>query len=100
MPTKFLLKENKMDKRIHGAYASGRLEFKGCFTMQGPQLVNEKGGVPEWVANLMDARPDIEQIAISGDKGSVVWSRMEEKKLYMNGEMPGKTEDLKGKQFV
>ena len=64
-------------KTVHGAYAHGPLEIKGCFTMQGPQPVEKDGGCPQFVSDLLDQHPDIKQIALSGDACSAVFSRMD-----------------------
>jgi hypothetical protein len=71
----FALKGNTK-KQIHGAHARGPLEIKGCFHAQGPQPVDNDGGAPQWVADLMDQYPDVNQVAISSDGHSTVWSRI------------------------
>ena len=65
-------------KIIHGSHAMGSLEIKGTFHISGPQPVNNEGGAPEWVADLLEKYPEINQVALSGEKWSVVWGRMEE----------------------
>lgn len=64
-------------RRFHGAYANGELEIKGSFVFSGPQPVNNEGGIPEYIVQLFDHFPDIDQIALSGKKGSRVYSRFE-----------------------
>lgn len=73
----FALKGYKQ-RTIHGAHATGRLTFRGCFHLQAPQPVDNDGGAPEWVADMLDKNPDIEQIAISWKDKGIVWSRMKE----------------------
>ena len=63
-------------KTVHGAHAHGPLEIKGRFTMQGPQPIDNENGCPQWVADLLDQYPDVQQVALSGDKWGVVFSRM------------------------
>jgi hypothetical protein len=63
---------------IHSALSKDALEIRGCFHIAAPQPVNESGGVPKWVADLMDKHPTLEKVALSGKEGSVVWSRIKE----------------------
>jgi NaMN:DMB phosphoribosyltransferase len=63
-------------RQVHGSHAHGPLEIKGRFTSSGPQPIDNDGGCPEWVADLLDQFPDIQQVALSGDKWGVVWQRM------------------------
>ena len=73
----FALKGTK-ERRIYSSYSRKALEIKGGFHISGPQPINDEGGAPVWVAEKFDEHPDIDQIALSGEKGSVVWSRMKE----------------------
>jgi len=80
MPTHFATK--RYDGRlIHGAHSINSLEIRGVFNIQGPQPICE-GGAPEWVADLMDRYPEIQDIAISSEKGGVVWSRISTNKSF------------------
>ncbi len=63
-------------KTIHGAHAHGPLEIRGHFTSQGPQPIGAEGGCPQWVADLLEKHPDIQQVALSGEHCGVVWSRI------------------------
>lgn len=74
MPT-FTLR-NFQGQRVHGAYARGPLEISGVFHLTGPQPVDDKGGCPVWVAELLEAHPNVNTIAISGDDFGIVYSRM------------------------
>lgn len=78
MPFVFALKGSNT-KTIHGAHARGPLEIRGHFTAQGPQPIGEEGGCPQWVADLLEKHPDIQKVALSGDNGGVVWSRIADK---------------------
>ena len=71
----FSMKGNTQ-RQVHGAHAHGPLEIKGHFTASGPQPVDNDGGCPQWVADLLDQHPDIQRVALSGDKWGVVWQRM------------------------
>lgn len=75
MGTTFAIKGNTA-KTVHGAHAHGPLEIKGRFTMQGPQPIDDENGCPQWVSDLLDQYPDVQQVALSGDKCGVVFSRM------------------------
>jgi hypothetical protein len=75
MPTTFAMKGHK-GKLYHGSHSRTPLDFKGTWSMRGPQPVGD-GGVPQWVDDLMEACPDIQQIAISSIDGGVIWSRIE-----------------------
>lgn len=61
---------------IQGAHAHGALKITGVFYFQGSQPINKSGGAPEWVADFFDLHPKIDQVALSGEEGSVVWSRI------------------------
>lgn len=63
------------DRVFHGAHTWGPLEIRGHIHSQGMQPVHDAGGVPGWVADLFDARPDLQQIALSTKTGGVVWTR-------------------------
>ncbi len=63
---------------FHGAYSSWPLQIKGSFQFSAPQPVNDGGGVPVWAAKMFDECPDLDQIALSGEKRSVVYSRIKE----------------------
>ena len=75
MSTLFAMKGSKAST-FHGAHSSKPLEIRGTWHMQGPQPISNSGGVPLWVADLFDARPDLMQVALSTEQGGVVWSRM------------------------
>ena len=64
-------------RTFHGAHSAKPLDIRGKFQIQGPQPVDEKGGVPGWAADLFDSMPQIKTIALSGDMGGVVWTRTE-----------------------
>ena len=84
MPT-FAMKDNT-SPRIHGSHAFGKLEIRGAFSFSGPQPVGVDGGVPQWVGDLLDANPDIQQIAVSCETGSsVVWSRIKAANVKLTG---------------
>lgn len=72
--TTFALKGHK-GKLYRGEHSQTPLEFRGMFHMTGCQPVGD-GGVPEWVDKLMEAYPDIQQIAISSTESGVIWSRI------------------------
>lgn len=72
-----LAMEGSKGKKIHGAYSMRPLEIKGNFHCSGPQPIGCDGGVPEWVANVFDSFPHLNQIALSGENSGVVWTRME-----------------------
>ena len=63
-------------KTIHGARSTGKLEIRGCFFFQGPQPVDDDGGAPVWVADLMDNNPELNQVALSYKDRGVVYSRI------------------------
>ena len=63
---------------IHGAHSVGALEISGHFQFQGPQPVDDNDGVPQWVADILDKHPDINQIALCKKDSGVVYSRMVE----------------------
>ncbi len=65
-------------KVIHGSHSPWPLQINGSFQFSGPQPVNESGGAPVWVAEKFEECSDLDQIALSGGKGSVVWSRIKE----------------------
>lgn len=77
MPLKFAMKGSK-EKRVYAAHATGELEIKGLFHCKGPQPIDDNGGAPQWIADLFDRYPDIDKIALSGEKHSVVYGRMKE----------------------
>ncbi len=71
-----------MSERYHGSHGHGGLKISGNFSMSGPQPVG-KGGVPEEVAALFRALPDVRLIALEwdrgqGQKGCAVFQRMED----------------------
>jgi len=73
----------ELSERYHGSHFHGGLKISGSFWMSGPQPVG-KGGVPEEVAALFRALPDVKLIALEWDKGndrkaSAVFQRMKEK---------------------
>lgn len=76
MSTTFVMKGSTA-KTVHGAYAHGPLVIKGHFTMSGPQPIDNTDGCPQWVADLLDQHPDLQRIALSGDKWGVVFTRMD-----------------------
>lgn len=72
-----------MSERYHGSHGTGGLKISGNFSMSGPQPVG-KGGVPEEVAAVFRAMPDVTLVALEWDrgedrKGSAVFQRMEGK---------------------
>jgi hypothetical protein len=75
MPT-FAMKGNTA-KLFYGAYSRTKLVISGTWHMSGPQPVGD-GGVPQWVADLMESRPDIQQVAVSTKTGGAIWSRMDD----------------------
>lgn len=75
----FALKKNS-ERRVFSAYATGELTIQGLFHIQGPQPVNDDGGAPKWIADYFENNPDIDQIALSGKKGSVVYGRINDNK--------------------
>jgi hypothetical protein len=76
MSTTFAMKGHK-GKLYHGSHSRTPLGFTGTWHMQGQQPVGD-GGVPKWVDELMEAYPDIQQVAISGTESGVIWARIEE----------------------
>jgi hypothetical protein len=76
MSMTFALKGHK-GKLYHGSHSRTPLEFRGTWNMTGRQPVGD-GGVPQWIDELMEANPDIQQIAISTNDGGVIWSRIPE----------------------
>jgi hypothetical protein len=60
----------------YGSHGMGPLSFAGFFTMQGPQAVNDEGGVPKWVHDVFESNPDIQQVAISRSDSGHVYTRM------------------------
>lgn len=76
MTKKFTLKEFN-GKRFHGSYSRTPLEIRGTFHLQGPQPIGE-GGVPEYIAEIFEKLPELENIALSYKTGGVIWTRMSE----------------------
>ncbi len=72
----FALKGNT-ERKVFSAHAIGKLDFKGTFHMQGAQPINDNGSAPQWIANYFDNNPEIDHIALSGKKRSVVYGRIE-----------------------
>jgi hypothetical protein len=62
-------------RTIPSAHSATPLEIKGAWTMQGPQVVGGEGGVPEWVFDLFQANPHLEQIALGYERGGVLYHR-------------------------
>lgn len=71
----FALKGSK-GRKVFGAHAIGTLTIKGLFHAQGPQPVDDNNGAPVWVADFFDNNQDVDQIALSGKKHSVVYARI------------------------
>lgn len=71
-----------MSERYHGSHGHGGLKISGNFWLSGPQRVGE-GGVPEEVAALFRALPDVRLIALEWGRGqdrqgSAVFQRIPE----------------------
>jgi hypothetical protein len=63
--------------RLIGCHGS-KIEIKGCFFAQGPQVVGEHG-VPQWVMDAFNNTPKLERLAICDKEGrGVVWLRPSE----------------------
>ena len=71
---KFALKGSNC-RTLPTAHSSAKLEIRGLWTIQGPQIVGGEGGAPEWVYDLFQKDPCMMKIAISYESGGVVWSR-------------------------
>jgi hypothetical protein len=70
----FAMKGSKA-RTFHGAHSANPLSIQGTWHAQGPQPVDDAGGVPGWAADLFDAMPDVMQIALSTKRGGVLWTR-------------------------
>jgi len=62
--------------QIHSAFSRTRLEIRGCFHIVGPQPVGVEGGAPQWVADVLSAHPEIEEIVVNRGTDGVCYTRM------------------------
>jgi len=65
-------------KRIHSAHLSGPLAMSGCMSISGPQDIGGRGEAPHWAADILERFPDIDQVAISGERYSEIYSRIKD----------------------
>ena len=68
----------KKEVYCHFAH-QGELEINGYFDFRAPQPVSDDGGVPTWIYELLEHRPDIKQIALAYERGGAVYCRMPKK---------------------
>lgn len=86
MSTTFLMRDRKattdpdrpvFSQRVfHGAHSHTKLEIRGQWHVQGPQPVSDGGGVPKLVADIFDAYPQVQKVAVATDTGGSVFSRI------------------------
>ncbi len=73
---KFCLRGNK-SKQVYGQIAhSGELTISGLFDCRGTQPVDDDGGCPVWVDEVLEKHPEIKMLALTYERGGVVYSRM------------------------
>jgi hypothetical protein len=81
----FALKGSR-EPQVHAAHSRTRLQIRGCFHITGPQIVGGDGGAPQWVADVLAAHPEIEEIAVNRGSGGVCYARMPANRvLSVNG---------------
>jgi len=71
--TTFVMKGYK-GETVGFAISNTPVNMSGCFHIQGRQPIGEDGA-PQWVFNLFENNPDIEQIGIRTKTGGYVYSR-------------------------
>jgi hypothetical protein len=50
--------------------------YAQAFHITGPQIVGGDGGAPQWVADVLAAHPEIEEIAVNRGGSGVCYARM------------------------
>ena len=70
---KFALKGNK-ERKVAAAHSRTKMAIKGHFTIQGPQIVGGDGGAPEWVYDLFENNPHVEEVALNFSEGGVLYA--------------------------
>lgn len=74
----FAMRGNRQPQ-VHASYSTKQLEIKGLFHLSGPQIVGGEGGAPQWVADVLEAHPEIETIAVNYNGRGACFSRMSRK---------------------
>ena len=70
----FILRGNR-GNAVHCLHSRTRFEIKGDFQVEEVTAIAESSA-PAWVAEILYAHPEIDQIAISGELYNVVWTRV------------------------
>lgn len=63
-------------KQVHASFSRTRLDYRGIFHMNGRQVVGVDDGAPQWVADVLEANPKIEEIAINYVNSGVIYTRI------------------------
>lgn len=73
--TTFAMRGNT-SRQVHAAHSRTRLGLRGQFHMVGRQPVGEAGGAPDWVADVLDAHPEIQQLIVNYHGSGICYMRV------------------------